>query len=378
MRILTIGTDRKLFEENSMVFLRMQEYAKRVDEMHIVVFTKMGYKDKNVGNLFIHPTNSLSRFHYISNAIKLGDKLIKKYNLSITNSVISTQDPFETGIVGFYLHKKYFLPLQVQVHTDFLSKNFKNSLLNRLRVLIAKYILPKAQGVRVVSEVIKDSIIKFIPKIKASIDVLPVFVDAEKINSSEIKVNLEKEFPQYKFIIFMASRLSKEKRIDVAIKSLKNIVGEFPQTGLVIAGNGSEKNRLERLSRKMGLEKNISFIGWQDDLISYFKSADLFLLTSEYEGYGMTLVESALCGCPIVTTKVGLAKTDIFKNGQNSIVCEVNDVKSISEAIMSLIHNNEKRELFKREMRSKMQSVTMKKEDYADRYISLIRKLINE
>ena len=92
----------------------------------------------------------------------------------------------------------------------------------------------------------------------------------------------------------------------------------------------------------------------------------------------MTLVEAALCGCPIVTTKVGLAKTDIFKNGHNSIVCEVGDVKSISEAILNLIHNNEKRELFKREMRSNIQSITMKSEVYADKYIDLLKKLIKE
>jgi glycosyltransferase involved in cell wall biosynthesis len=57
-------------------------------------------------------------------------------------------------------------------------------------------------------------------------------------------------------------------------------------------------------------------------------------LTSEYEGYGMTLIEALAASCPIVTTKVGIAKTDLFKDGVNSFVCPVGDVDCLSKKII--------------------------------------------
>lgn len=128
----------------------------------------------------------------------------------------------------------------------------------------------------------------------------------------------------------------------------------------------------------MGLEKNVVFVGWKNDLISYFKTADMYLLTSEYEGYGMTLIEAGASGCPIVTTKVGIAKTDLFKNGQNSMVCEVGDYRCISEKILELIHDNSKRELFKRSMISDIQKDFISKDEYVSKYVRLLENLISK
>ena len=376
MKVLSISTDRKIFDEKSSVLKRMVYYASKVEEMHIIVFTKRGYKERAVGNLFIHPTNSVSKFSYIFDARRLGEMVIKKYNLSLSNSVISTQDPFETGLAGYFLHKRFFLPMQVQIHTDFLSSHFKNGALNIVRVLIAYFVIPKAQGIRVVSEAIKESLSKSFPKLKVSPAVLPVFVDIEGFANAVPQNYIDKDFPNFKFIIFMASRLSKEKKIENALYALKKVVNEFPQTGLVIAGSGPEKQSLVRKIEKLGLSKNVVFIGWQDNLASYYKTADLFLLTSDYEGYGMTLIEAGASGCPIVTTKVGLAKTDLFKDGINCLVCPVGDKKCLSDAVISMIHDNSKREVFKRKMLDDIKVQALSMDEYVTEYVSLLRGLI--
>ncbi len=377
MKVLSIGTDRKLFDEKSPVLDRMISYASKVEEIHIVVFTKKGHKEKKVGNLHIYPTNSISRFHYIFDAVKLGEEIIRIKSLSLKNSVLSTQDPFETGLVGYFLHKRHFLPMQVQIHTDFLSPHFNKGLINKLRGFLARFIVPKAQGIRVVSEVIKESIQHKFPKLNVAISVLPVYVDIQKILDYSPTKNLEKDFPNFKFIIFMASRIVKEKRIDLALVSLKKILKDFPQTGLVVAGSGPELNNLKHQAKRLGITSSVVFIGWQDDLISYFKTANLFLLTSEYEGYGMTLVEAGASGCPIVTTQVGLAKTDLFKNGENSLVCPVGDEECISQSVLSMIHDNTKREVFKRKMLDEIKLKNLNMDEYATLYIKLLEDLVS-
>ena len=76
---------------------------------------------------------------------------------------------------------------------------------------------------------------------------------------------------------------------------------------LLVVGDGPEKENLERLARESGLSENVKFEPRTNDLVSYYKTCDLFLLTSNYEGYGMTLIEAAAAGAKIVSSDVGIA-----------------------------------------------------------------------
>ena len=383
LRVISIGTDRKLFEENSAVLVRNLEYVSKMEELHIIVFSlkNLGLEPKNIGNLHIYPTNSTSRLFYVLDAFRIGKQIIENCKLKIENCsdvVISCQDPFETGLAGYFLKKKFNFPLQLQIHTDFLSPYFKNSLLNKIRVRIAKFLIPQADGLRVVSEVVETSIKKCFPNLKIVRDVLPVFVDIEKIlrDNATATIDIKTKFPQFKFIIFMASRLVTEKRISVAINAFQKVLGQFAYAGLVIAGDGPERKNLENLVKKLGIEKNVVFLGWQANLSSYYKTANLFLLTSEYEGYGMTLIEAMASGCPIVTTRVGIAETSLFINEKNCFICPVGDVECLFKAILELIMDNVKRELFKREMQDSIKSIMITREEYTARYVGLLEKLI--
>lgn len=371
MKVLSIGTDRKLFDEGSAVLERSLSYSSKMEELHIIVFTKRGFEKKTIGNLHIYPTNSISRLFYVFDAYSVGKNIIGNYR----DIVISSQDPFETGLVAYFLKKKFSLPLQLQVHTDFLSPLFKNSFLNLVRVIIANFLIPKADGLRVVSEDISVSIKNKFNKIKSSIDILPIYVDFENISKEKVTNDLQKQFPQFKFIILMASRLTSEKRLDIALQSFKKVLENFKDAGLVIAGSGHEKGHLLAIVRQIGIEKNVVFVGWQESLVSYYKTADMFLLTSDYEGYGMTLIEAAACCCPIVTTRVGIAKSTLFKNDENALVCPVGDIECLTKSINDLASNNWKRELFKRNMQDSIRHKLISKEEYVNQYVALLEKL---
>lgn len=378
--------DRKLFEEKSPVLERSLGYSSKMEELHIIVFSLKKHKlsPKKINNLFLYPTNSSTRVGFLWDAYQMGRKVIIDNKFVRGDSVISAQDPM--GIVGYVLAKRFRLPLQLQIHTDIFNPYFRNSLTTWknfwysgwVNVLLAKFLIPRAQGLRVVSETIAQSFRERFPYMKARIDVLPVFVDVEKLLNNDYKIekNIKSDFPQFLFTIFMASRLSKEKRIDVALFALQKVVKDFPHTGLIIAGDGSEKRHLETLVRRLGLSNNVVFVGWKKDPSSYYRTANMFLLTSDYEGYGMTLVEAGASGCPIVTTNVGIAKTDVFKNGQNSYVCPVGDVEAVSSSIFDIISNPEKRELFKLQMRDSIKSIAISKEEYTKKYVEILENTI--
>ena len=84
----------------------------------------------------------------------------------------------------------------------------------------------------------------------------------------------------------MSSRLERVKNIPLAIEAFKKVVEQEKNTGLIILGDGTEKKPLIKLVKNLDLEKNIIFEGWQENVLQYLKSADLFLNTSNHEGCG--------------------------------------------------------------------------------------------
>jgi len=321
-----ISTDVKILEEGSSPRARMMEYGTLFDELHIIVFS-LG-KTANIkisNNVFVYPTNSISKLLYITDAIKIG--------LSIKADVITTQDPFETGLVGKKLSEKLNIPLHIQIHTDFYSPYFKNSILNKVRVAISKKTLPKATAIRAVSERIKDSLPT---ELQTKTSVLPIFTDLEAIKNTPISINLKKQYPQFKKIVLIASRLTKEKDIQTGIKAFLSVLKENPDTGLVIVGSGPEEKNIKILANT---SSSIIYLPWadHDTLISYMKTCDIFLSTSLYEGYGLSMLEAHTTGAILVSTDVGIAPLLVSKTAKPGDIVEM--VKLLKNALLGNIQN---------------------------------------
>ena len=169
LKVLSIGSDKNLFVKDSDAQKRMRNYGKLFSELHIIVFTTRKSQIPNLKsqiseNVFAYPTNSKNKLLYIWDAYRIGKTIIDRWKLIIGNSVITAQDPFESGLVGWALKKKFNLPLQLQIHADIFSPYlYQESLKNKFRVWLAKFLLPKADGIRVVSERIKRSLITQLP-----------------------------------------------------------------------------------------------------------------------------------------------------------------------------------------------------------------------
>ena len=379
--MLVIGTDRNIFKEGSIVRERISEYGKSFRQLHIIIFTKRFQKfkiEKISENVWIYPTRSWIRWLYPFDAVKVAKKEFAKFLPKII-SVISTQDPFETGIAGWLIARKFKIPLQIQIHTDFLSPYFgKESFLNKIRVIVGKFLIKRADCIRVVSERIKNSLLqpKTFPSrlqpttynLQPSIIVLPIYVDIEKIKNTPVNFDVRKKYPQFSFIIMMASRLEKEKNIILGFEIMKELTRQYSKIGMVIIGDGKEKKNLERLVVKYSLQKNIIFEGWQSDLISYYKTANVFLLTSLYEGYGLTIIEALACGCPVVSSDVGIA-SEVISEGESGFVCPVNDKNCFIKRIQEIMEIRGLKERLG--INSKMlisEKITVDKEKYLLKY----------
>jgi len=353
MKVLMLSTDQAILQAGSGPRQRMQEYAASAvadDELHIVVYNRFqdgAQQAQREGRLYVYPMNLSSKLFYFKTGYGIAKRILK----SGGQWVITTQDPFETGLLGFLLKKQFKIPLQMQVHTDFLSPWFgRESLKNKIRVWLGKWLVKKADGLRVVSERIRNSLLHLSPIMAAKpINVLSINVDVKKLRAVGIKTDLHQKYPQFPHLLLLPARFTVEKNIALAIEAMRIVKQKFSKpVGLILVGDGPQKQELGDRIKDLGLESTVIIEGWTTDIVSYYKTADVMLLTSNYEGGARAPAEAAAVGLPVIMTDVAPAN-EYIQNGVNGFVVPVGDYSVLADKIVELLANPDRQRLFKKE-----------------------------
>ncbi len=303
MRVLQIGSDRSkrgVLVEGSPAYARQKAYAEALGALDIIGFSRTtdGFEPLQDGALHTHPTRSLSRLLYGFDAIFIASKLPWP-------DLVTTQDPFEGGLAALVISRFVQKPLHVQVHTDFLVPEYaSHSLTNRIRVLIARYVLRRAARIRVVSERVKRSI-EMQLHIAAPIDVLPIFVDTTAIRGMVPDPALSARFSTFRKRLLYVGRLESEKNPSLAIEAFA--AAAPADACLIMVGSGSMRAQLELLAQECGVHDRVFFEGTMPAM-PFYSIADLVVVTSRYEGYGLVIVEALAAGKPVLSTDVGIAR----------------------------------------------------------------------
>lgn len=135
-----------------------------------------------------------------------------------------------------------------------------------------------------------------------------------------------------KYILYVG-RLAPQKSIHYSIKSFVTVSKKFPSVKFLIIGEGECKASLTEQVLELGLEKKVLFLGHQADTISYYKNAELTILSSLYEGFPNVLLESIICGTPVVSFDCPSGPEDIIKNGVNGYLSSYLDEFDLAKNI---------------------------------------------
>lgn len=343
MKVLMLALDRKIFEPGA-ARERLAALGSVFDELHIIVYARrsLGLAPQKIAErVWLYPTNSRLRLFYLRDAIRIGRLLAENRGID----VVSAQDPADTGLAAYCIARRARLPLHLQDHADIFNRDFlAERVANRLRALIARWLLPRAAGIRVVSAASAAHLIAALPRLaRAKLFLLPVFVDIAGLRERVPTFSLHERYPQFDFIVLMAARLVPQKNIPLALRSLARAAKEAPGIGLVVVGEGPLKKNLEALARKLGIANRVAFVPWQEDLVPYYKGAGLFLMTSRYESYGRTLLEAAACGLPFVSSAVGAAAA-LAESGAG-VVCADASERCFVERILAAARKPHKDEM---------------------------------
>ncbi len=124
--------------------------------------------------------------------------------------------------------------------------------------------------------------------------------------------------------ILYSGRLLKHKRVDLLIKAIAKLKKDGQKVNCLIVGEGPERKRLESLTDRLGLQKQIEFHNFyedHDEVFAMMKAAKVFALPSEREGFGIVAIEANACGRPVITNLAdGNAAKDLIENGANGFL----------------------------------------------------------
>ncbi|MBW1815535.1 MAG: glycosyltransferase family 4 protein [Deltaproteobacteria bacterium] len=171
-------------------------------------------------------------------------------------------------------------------------------------------------------------------------------------------------------------RLVNEKGFDVAIRAFAGLVEEFPALRLIIAGDGPERDGLQKLAAGLGIAARVEFKGFihPEKVPMVLNSATAFVMPSRREAFGMAAAEAAMMRRPVLASRVG-GLPEVVSHGETGLLAPVDDVNGFREAMADLLKNPQKAEQMGREGRRLVRQRFQWERHVVKKYEDLYRNL---
>jgi glycosyltransferase involved in cell wall biosynthesis len=170
-------------------------------------------------------------------------------------------------------------------------------------------------------------------------------------------------------VIITAGRLDPQKDHATLLRAFARLVSQRPAR-LVILGQGPLRASLEDLARRLGVEDRVALPGYVEEPLPHLRSADLFVLSSIYEGFGNVLVEALACGLPVVSTDCPSGPSEILDGGAFGRLVPPGDVEALAAALLEALAEPRR----PAEQQRRAREFTL--ERCADRFESLIDEVL--
>lgn len=245
---------------------------------------------------------------------------------------------------------------------------------NKTGNLLKKYALKNIDSLTVVSNAIKKSLIE--NGYKKEVYVYPMGLDTTLFSPTKRDQKLREDLKMKGLFLLFVGRIVEQKGIRLLIQSMPTVIKEFPDAKLVVIGDGNLRNGMEELTRELKIAENVIFTGSLShaELPRYFASADLFIMPSFSEGFGLVIIEAMSCKTIAVTTNLEVVH-DIISDNKTGFFFEKISKQAIAEKITYILQNKKNFE----NIREKGRQSVIEKFDWdivRNNYSGLINKLI--
>ena len=175
---------------------------------------------------------------------------------------------------------------------------------------------------------------------------------AENVNRA--KVRMQWGIPTDALVVLFCAKLQPWKRPKDLLRAFAK--ANIPNAWLAIAGEGPLRASLEKEAKSLGISARARFLGFvnQSALPEVYRSADLFVLPSDYEPFGVVVNEAMLCGCPVVVSDRVGARFDLVRAGETGFVYPVGDLNALARILTEVLPNRQRLQIISKAAKSRM------------------------
>lgn len=199
---------------------------------------------------------------------------------------------------------------------------------------VVTFSINQSDGVTAVSEDLRKETYEYFD-IQQEIEVIPNFIDLERFKKQRKDHFKFAICPNGEKLLVHTSNFRKVKRVEDVIQVFYNIRKQIPAK-LLLVGDGPERDRMERLCRTLGTCEDIRFLGKLEAVEEVLSVADLFVMPSEKESFGLAALEAMACEVPVLSSNAG-GIPELNLDGVTGFVCEVGDVEDMTEKALTIL-----------------------------------------
>lgn len=209
---------------------------------------------------------------------------------------------------------------------------------------VVAFSINQSDAITAVSENLRDETFRTF-QIEKEINVIYNFVDVRRFHKKPIDAFRRVIAPNGERILLHASNFRKVKRVQDIVRIFEIVRKKIPAK-LLFVGDGPERSGAESLVRELDICDDTRFVGKQEQMEDILAIADLFLLTSEYESFGLAALEAMAAGVPVISTNAG-GLPEIAIQGETGYLDDIGDIHSMSEHAIGILKDDDTLRRFK-------------------------------
>ncbi|MCB0495776.1 MAG: N-acetyl-alpha-D-glucosaminyl L-malate synthase BshA [Cyclobacteriaceae bacterium] len=235
---------------------------------------------------------------------------------------------------------------------------------------VVSFSINKSDGVTAVSNNLKEDTLRLFD-VEKDIKVIPNFIDLDRFKRQKKEHFKTAICPNNEKLIVHTSNFRRVKRVEDALRIFKQISDKMPAK-LLLVGDGPHRVNVEALSRELGVTDDVRFLGKLDAVEEVLSVADLFLMPSEKESFGLAALEAMACEVPVISSNAG-GIPELNIHGVTGFVSNIGDVDDMSKNALHVL-NDDNLETFKAAALARAKELDIKKivPEYVDYYREIL------
>lgn len=202
---------------------------------------------------------------------------------------------------------------------------------------ITRFSIERSDRITAVSQFLRDQTFHAFGCTGCQVEVIHNFIDPDVYDRTRYERVLHKQFGNNTPILMHISNFRPVKRVADVVRVFARVHKEVPSV-LVMVGDGPERVTAEDEARQLGVSRAVHFLGRIDMVAPLLADADLFLLPSQSESFGLSALEALACGVPVIASRAG-GIPEVVRDGETGVLCEVGDVDGMADAAARLLRD---------------------------------------